>query len=206
VRAFYPIFYEAALQPPSNVKRDYLSVCIPGALERKRRDYELLFEVINHKNINRVRFTILGRTNADGEDFKWLRQKMTENGLEDNIIYFNDFVPDDTFYRIIAESDLIMPLIHPSKKEYEAYGKYKIAGSFNLAFGFKKPLLVESFWSEYEDFKDISFFYTKESLPAILGELSKKPQDIETLRMAYENHTKFHFSEQAKRYLEFVQL
>ena len=118
---------------------------------------------------------------------------------------FDAFVDDDLFYSYLSESDLVMPLIHPGKEGFDGYSRYQISGAFNLAFGFKIPLLSEQYFEKYDDFRNCAFCYSAENLVSLLSRLSAAKAEIENKKARIMKTGKFDFEYQKKKYMEFLQ-
>lgn len=157
---FYPDYPSRKLEKGD----DEIWICIPGQVELSRRDYDTLFASIEKNGIqNHIKLLFLGRCeHADG-DGTYVKKRIADLGIEKNVILWDSFIETDEFYGMLKASDYILPLIHPAHDSYSLY-EFQISGSFNLAFGFKKPLLMEISFSEYADFKNTSLFYNTDSL------------------------------------------
>lgn len=166
----YTIFYPNYPSSEQDKKEGDIWVCIPGQVERSRRDYDSLFASIKQFGIEpHIKLLFLGRCeHADG-DGAYVKQRIKELGIEENVVLWDAFIETDEFYGMLKQSDYILPLIHPKHESYSLY-EFQISGSFNLAFGFKKPLLMEKSFSDYEDFRNTSKFY---STDAIMEEINR---------------------------------
>jgi hypothetical protein len=118
-------------------------------------------------------------------------------------VTFDNFVPHDLFRSYLEKSDVIMPLIHPSKKEFRQFKGLKISGSFNLAFAHKKPLLCDKEFEEYEDFRENSFFYSNSQMVDVTNRLAEDSSLIKN-KILYKN-PKWDFEFQRKKYVEFIE-
>ena len=183
-----------------------LRIVIPGAIDFARRDYFGLFEQIAQcaEKIENISFSFLG--DCSSTEGKKLQSKAQELGIDHCCRFFTGFVPQDVFYRTIASADLIMPLIHPNTREYEAFTRFSISGAFNLAFGFKIPLLLYSDrYNEYEIFKETAFFYLLEDLPELLVKLRDNRQLIEEHAERYNSFDQLTFDYQSVNYVRFIE-
>ncbi|MFK7784889.1 MAG: hypothetical protein AB8B56_07230 [Crocinitomicaceae bacterium] len=172
----YTVFYPN--YPSKELKKDpnQIWVCIPGQVERSRRDYDALFESIEKIGLsNHIKLLFLGRCeHADG-DGSYVKKRIAALEIEENVILWDNFIETDEFYGVLNASDYILPLIHPQHDSYSLY-EYQISGSFNLAFGFKKPLLMEESFGNYEDFNTTSVFYSISSLMEVINSLKSSDQ------------------------------
>lgn len=78
-------------------KKGSVWVTVSGSISYKRRSYEVLMELANHKKLSRnVKFILFGNiTKEDGMDF-WGRVKA--EGIEERFIVFDQFIPDEVFH------------------------------------------------------------------------------------------------------------
>lgn len=164
---FYPDYPAKELEKSANE----IWICIPGQVELSRRDYDSLFDSIKNFGIqDHIKLLFLGRCeHADGNG-SYIKKRIKSLGIEKNVVLWDSFIETDEFYGMLKASDYILPLIHSAHDSYSLY-EYQISGSFNLAFGFKKPLLMENSFSEYNDFKNTSKFYDTSSLMEVINGL-----------------------------------
>lgn len=139
---FHPIFFPQ--YPAVHVeKSDEVWICIPGQVELKRRDYESLFQSIKLHGINKnVKFLLLGRCGHSHGDGAYIKQKIREMEIGDHFRLWDDFIPVPEFHAMVKKSDFILPLIHTGTASGKLYTT-QISGSYNLAVGYQKPMLVE---------------------------------------------------------------
>lgn len=198
VETFYPIFYPAF--KPADVKKDPkdIWICIPGQVERKRRDYDTLLEVLKSKKVNEnIRFIFLGPCEHSHGDGQYIKEKIAEAGLQNQCLLWDGFVDNDVFHRVISESDYIMTLIHPNHVSWSLY-EGQITGAYNLAIGYRKPMLLENDFMAYEDFKDNAVFYSIGKLSETINSLKKPMND------QYYTDEKWSFGYQQQKYLSLI--
>lgn len=205
LQSFYPIFYPQTIKKNGITKKGTdFRVCIPGNVEFKRRDYKGLIDELSINKINdNIKFIILG--NASKNDGKLLISEIISRKLEKHFIFFKSFVPNYQFFKTIQTSDLIMPLVHPDKPNFKYYNRFKISGTYNLAFGFKIPMFVPRLFSLLDDFKEYALFYDSDEMCAKLNSFADKPQLIIEKKNKLEQSQKFSFGFQKKRYVDFVE-
>lgn len=172
---YYPIFFpdygESKLPPrfPGEIR-----IAIPGSVEFKRRDYLNLVEALAKvPGKLPLRFYLLGNGKHAFGNAEALRARITELGLEAYFVFFEGFVPNELLHAHLRECDAVMPLIHPVNADMEKYLENQISGSFNLAFAYRKPVLVHEYYKRYEDFRETGIFYSLESLPERLADLPR---------------------------------
>lgn len=169
VTSIYPILHpDSEKKTVCQKKEGDIWVVIPGAVSFSRRDYLSLFPK-NVKYSSKIKFIILGNKNKSdgGKIFKIVN----ELNLEQNFIFFDEFVPNDVFNYYITNCDYIMPLIHPNSPLYNKYITEKISGTYNIAFANRKIMLCPTEFEVFEDFHDTSLFYATEELNSFINGL-----------------------------------
>ncbi|NDK57232.1 hypothetical protein [Pontibacter fetidus] len=200
IESFYPIFFPdfdrvVLPKPPGE-----LWVCIPGQVDHNRRDYGGLLQALQqHKPATGTKFIVLGRDKNPG---KKLRELVSEAGLEEHFILFDEFIPNNVFHSYLAQSDVILPLVHPGLPKFDQYLNYKITGAINLAFAYKKPLLSIAQFNTIPDFKENSLFYSSDTLGETLQNL---PELLPTIAPQLYLHPKWKFAYQQQKYVSFIQ-
>lgn len=140
--------------------KDEFWVCIPGALEFKRRDYVALMQSAHLDSS--VKFILLGRSNTtEGE---LLRSMVEERGLCERFVFFDGYVPTSVFNDYVISSDLIMPLIHPNMSGFRHYLRNKISGTMNIAYAFEKPMYFHSTLNELSEYVNAGISYDTETM------------------------------------------
>jgi hypothetical protein len=178
-------------------------VCIPGQVEFKKRDYEALFDRVSERAPHRsVRFVMPGSGPPEARDGRRLREILDARGLTGRFRLWDEFVDHDTFFSVLAASDLVMPLIHPRKAPYEEYLKHKISGAFNLAFGLGLPMFCEESFAGLDDFEAGCLFYREVNLVERLNRLVNHPAPLAEVRSRLAGYSKFAFETQRQRYIE----
>lgn len=200
----YPIIYNynIQIQENNNVENNKIKICIPGKVEFTRRDYIFLIEFLKRNNLKNIRFIILG--NIKSKDGQILYKNIKDNKLENYFELFDEFIDYEIYFRKIIQSDIIMPLIHPGIQNYEKYQTNKITAAFNMAYSFKKPLLLFNQFSKYDEFTDFSVFYNFDNLAKILCSenlfklIKEKVNNIEKCQ-------KFDYFYQQKKLLTYIE-
>lgn len=167
IEYFYPMFFPKAEHIEIDKKEDEIWICIPGQIERKRRDYEGLFELLaKHKLNKNIKFILLG-----SGDSAFIKSNLEKLGLESQFVWWNSYVGTPIFENYLNKCDYILPLIHPNHKSFLLY-KNQISGTFNLAYGYGKKMLMEVSFQEIKDFSG-SVFYETDSLIEVINSLEK---------------------------------
>ena len=152
--AFYPKFDTVNLPD----KADEIWVCIPGAIESKRRDYKTLLALAQHPQLKeKVKFILLGNaTLGEGTSFIGEIQRLN---IAHRFVYFNERVSDELFYSYIRQVDYLLPLIHPDAHTAGDYTKTKISGMFPLSLAFEKTMLCHNLFAQVKGFDYNVLFY-----------------------------------------------
>lgn len=172
LQPLYTVFYPNYPKVDVAKLEHEIWICVPGQVERSRRDYDSLFDSIERYGVNKnVKFIFLGRCeHADG-DGSYVKQRIAELGVTEQFMLWDSFIETELFYSILQQSDYILPLIHPDHESFSLY-EYQISGAFNLAFGYKKPLLMERSFAELEDFKTNAIVYSVATMMEQMNALS----------------------------------
>jgi hypothetical protein len=202
IESFYPIYFPAGgnderLQEPA------YRICVPGAVDFARRDYGSLLEELQASDVpSQVGFVLLGRTSSrDGQE---LAARVKGLGLEQYFTLYESFIPHGEFYRVLRQAWLVLPLITPRCSDYEDYRAYKITGSFNLAYGFRLPLLLHESFSDKRIYRETAEFYPEGGLLAAIRRLTGDPAILKARRERMAVLPEFRFEAQAEKYIRFI--
>lgn len=133
-------------------------LCIPGAIEYKRRNYDALLGLAAAQELKKAKFVLLCNKNkGDGPDFM---RKVEERNLSDRFITFSGYVEPDVFDQYIRASDYLLPLIDGAMAGGEAYKTSKASGTFTLSAAYGKTMLCDNFLKGIEDFDYPCLFYS----------------------------------------------
>ena len=202
VSTYYPIFFPEVKGVELDKPKEDIWVCIPGQLEIKRRDYPGLLNALEKvkRKVN-IKFILLGRSNHRYSNAPEVIEMMKRKGLENQFVLFDSFIENSLFHSYLLKSDYILPLIHPGSTGGSSYLRNQVSGAFNLAFAYRKPLLMEQTFSAYEDFKDSSLFYNEKKLNTFLENLPHP----EKLRKQFYQLPKWNFAHQQEQYIRFIE-
>lgn len=188
---YYPIFFEKhpqIVQKPENE----IWISIPGIIDFNKRDNQRIHGCHIPEN---VKIIMLGRPVGE-EACEFLRQ-LKNHPTAGQFITFNEFISPDLFHSYIKASDYILPLIHENTESFSDFLRYKISGSYNLAFAYKIPLLLDESLKGIEDFRDNAIFYKPDELCGLFKEL--KPE-----KNAFYKNPELTFEHQNENYLNFI--
>ena len=183
---------------------DEFWVCIPGRVEQKRRDYNQLIKSLSQTQLNKnVKIILLG--SPDDNLMQRLKETIEKLNLSKQIILFERFLDNKTFYSYLKLSDVVLPLIHPSNVWFDKYFKTQISGSYNMAFTYKIPLLCEKSFSAYQDFIDTSFFYEVNNLIGKINELASDKNKFIKEKSDMYKLQKWNYDFQKDKYIKFLE-
>lgn len=150
--------------PEEKVEKDKgeIWIVVPGMVTQGRRDYRALLPADGRTYDKKVKIILLGYGGT--ADAVKLRQELKMRGVEDNIVFFDNYVDEPEFYSWIRKADYIMPLLHEECTRFDRYLKKKITGNLNIALNFRKPMLCDEAFSTVADYVPHSIFYKRGDL------------------------------------------
>ncbi|WP_075602986.1 hypothetical protein [Saccharicrinis aurantiacus] len=198
--SYYPIFFQDSRLLNIKKASEEIWIAIPGKMQQNRRDYNTLLHSFKNGTLNKnIKLIFLGQSifkNDHGQD---IRKEFEKYDANNNCIFWDKYINPNTFDTYMKMSDFVLPLIHTDHSTSKTY-QDKISGSFNLAFGFNKPLIMDSFFKQFNDFRDNGLFYNCEG--DLVSQINKlvesKPDNL------YKD-TKWTYKYQCKNYLEFIE-
>lgn len=198
VESFYPCYfpiYKDEIIKPSNE----IWISIPGRIDLGRRDFDLLIDCLSSNQIDvNIKFIILGKLNKESREGRAIWQKITSNKLQSSFIIFDEFIPNNVYHNYLMKSDYIMPLL----KKSADYLTYKISGSFNLAYAYKKSLLCNSYFNTIPDLKENALFFDDNNLSIVLNKISGN----ESINTAKYFDDKWLYRNQKEKYIQFISI
>lgn len=179
LQEFYPVHFERPEGFREVPKTKALRVGIPGSVERTRRDYDGLLQALKAKPPRRpVEFVVLGDSSrGQGPE---LKAQVKAAGLERLFLFFDGYLSASDMASTLASCDLLLPLLHPGMPQYGLFSKYKVSGTFNLAYGYGKPMLMHQDLARLPEFRDLSIGYELGNLVEVLDKLSEDPSRLRT--------------------------
>lgn len=169
IESFYPLEYERfglRLDKPSGETW----ITIPGGVESRRKDLQGFLEMLGSLPRTGLKFIFLGKSDRSKPETADFMQQIEAQGRTEQLVFFDDFIAPDRFDAYITHTDLLWPLIHPGTRSAEQYISNQISGSFNLAYGYRIPLLIHEAYRDIEDLRLASFFYDPADFAATLRE------------------------------------
>lgn len=179
-----------ATQTDSDLKKDGETLlCVPGAIEYKRRNYAALLNLAASPALKSVKFVLLcNRNKGDGPQFM---QEVETQGLTEHFVTFDHFVEADLFERYIRACDYLLPLVDDVMPGGESYKTSKISGTFALAASYGKTMLCNKFLDGISGFNYPCVFYADAADLARVIRSGEKgafsPLNFETERARYDS-------------------
>ena len=204
--AFYPVILKNH-SGPAVQERDYKLICIPGEVSDKRKNYQALIDCVKEYSKefrSKVKFDILGRVK-----YEWNKKYISEMNspeLKDLFITYDKYISNNSYFGRLSECDVILPLIIPGVENFENYLKYQISGAYNMAYIFKKPLLLYDGFRGYGEFEGISLFFNEENLGEVIMNILNGKEPLEELRQNIITSKRLDFEYQRKKFKEFLEL
>ncbi len=196
VQSFYPIFFPA-YEPVPVYKQKEIWIGIPGRVDYERRDYDFLVSALAEiTTLDRVKFVILGKVDRSNSTGKRFYDSLEKSGQLGRFKLFHSFIANSDFHAYLGACDYIMPLLRPN----EDYLKYKISGTFNLAFAHKKPMLCHVFFKDIPDLKKNSLFFDADTFPQLISDIDMENSNSP----ASYSDPKWSYRFQQKRYIDFI--
>ena len=166
--------------PPQPSSYSGLQILIPGSIDKKRRAYEEVWELVNLLKSKEgiYRIILLGKP-VDEYGLLLLKQlrEVTISNIE--LVVFDQFVEQSVYNNFLKDCDVIWI---PLRKEFindsmytESYGITKASGSFFDAVRYAKPMLLPAHITIVPELQQQILTYSSiENLTTILEELSLK--------------------------------
>ncbi len=134
---FYPQFRSA----PENRPGEWV-IAIQGIINFKRRNYPLLVETaaeLKRRNIQGISFNIIGGLNS--RDATRLAGMVRDNGVME-YFRFHRSLDDKEFFREIADSHYLMPLLGDAQEKYLTHDT--ITATYSHSAAYNKPMIISA--------------------------------------------------------------
>jgi hypothetical protein len=135
-----PFFPQFRLAPESS--HDEWVVAIQGNINFKRRNYPLLVETaaeLKRRNIQGISFNIIG--GLDGRDAYRLIGMVRDKGVME-YFRFHRSLDDKEFFREIANSHYLMPLLGDAQRKYLTHDT--ITSTYSHSAAYNKPMILSA--------------------------------------------------------------
>lgn len=111
---------------------DVLQIVMPGNVSGKRKDIQMLFEILPKLNPkSQLHFTFLGKPESDAV-LQQLEKVKQNCSAQIEITHYQQFIPWEEYSRVIQKAHLLLCPIKNETSFYlvdEVYGKTKVSGS-----------------------------------------------------------------------------
>ncbi|MDL2303308.1 MULTISPECIES: hypothetical protein [unclassified Dysgonomonas] len=196
--SIYPIYYPSFDNYQLEKKEGEFWFCIPGAIVPQHRNIQSLLDAMSKDKLaDNIRVVLLGP--IESSIYPQIK-KMVDDG-NPHIIMFDSRVPQNVFDAYMKKTDVVLPLINS-----DFYGKYRISGTYNLAYGYRKAMLLEKeVQASNDDFKGISMSYTPDNIIERMNEISQLPDEYYTCRKAMENHPYLNIKTQCDKFIRLLE-
>ncbi len=195
--SFYPICYphysDYILEKPDNE----FWLCSPGAITPHNKDISFLLDTLSENEVaDNIKIILLGVPDSE-------TKARLEAINHKNIVYFTEHIPQNAMDAYMKASDMILPLIHSNT---DMYGNFRISGTYNLAYGYQKPMFVEEhLQAKMKEMEGISITYNLYNFVDKLCEVANKPEIYQKALYAIENHPYLNTKTQCKKFIELIE-
>lgn len=198
---FYPLTFPAfnATATPTNRTR----IAIIGGVERRRKDLDAFLLMLKSCKELPLEFVFLGKSEPEKLEVIELKKFILEENIEDLVVLFDEFVPQETVDAYLKTSAVILPLIHPDTPSAKEYFKNQIPGSMIMAFSYKIPLLIHEAYKDWSELQGSALYYNLGNFSQILNELIERKDEFQRIM---KNTKDFDQAYQQERFLTFVGL
>ena len=125
-----------------------INIVIPGIVDSQIRDYYGVLSAfrnyLNSSKGSKIKISLLGRLNSDEQKVKKIIKEINFD-FPDSVLFWENFIDDNTFNKILYSSDFLLANIHPAYTKFglkETYGSSKETGVFFHMINFEKKLIA----------------------------------------------------------------
>lgn len=161
VGVFYPVLYPSGGMQVAKPTGE-CSIGVVGGVEFRRKDLEGLVEMLVQMPAH-VRVYFLGKSDPSAPDVQRFVGWLTERNLRDKVVFFDAFLSQDELDASLKNMDFLCPLVHPNTPSAAQYISNQISGMFNLAYGYRIPLLIHEAYADIPDLQRAAAFYRVET-------------------------------------------
>jgi len=202
--SFYPIYFPEYNYTIPKAENDFW-VAIPGQIEFKRRDYLGLVHSLQKANLDKqIKILFLGNSCSQHSDAPKIKEMIKNDALNNNLVFFRQYIDPMILFAYIKQSDLILPLLNPGVAYYPDYINNQISGTFNLSFAFNIPMLLHSDFSGIDDFDISSIYYTNENIIEKINDIHQNPYLLSQHKEKMLSYSKFSIEYSKNKYINFI--
>lgn len=196
---FYPLRFPAFEK--SVEKPTIPQIVIVGGVENRRKDLAGFARMLDQLAPEDAHFIFLGKSDPEKEEVIAFQKMLTANGHEDRVRFYEEFVSQEEFDRVLRSADLILPLVHPDTPSADQYFRNQISGAMTVSFSYKVPMLLHNYYKDIKEMNVAAFYYGPDQFKSVLSDaLLKKVAKREEMKKQQELSWEY----QEKRYLNFV--
>jgi hypothetical protein len=182
-------------------KNNKIKLVVPGMIDTKRRNYDLLFELINKllitedNIIDLLEFELLG----------YLKKSVATNEVENkikkfqllgvNIKYYRSFISDNDYKKALSESDFILGILKNSimGESNEIYGLSKDTGMNYAMLQAGIPGIFPVGFQTFDEMDEVTYYFKDiDGLIKIIFDFIKNLEEIESIKnQAIKNAIKY---------------
>lgn len=195
--SFYPIYFPSHDYTVYKPEGEFW-VTIPGFIIRSRRDIIHLIDKIKSEQLHEnIKIIFLGSIE---NEVRQMLNELLDKGNK-NIIIFDSFIPQDVFDAYMRQTDVMLPLIME-----DFYNLYRISGTYNLAYAYQKPMLLEkNIQCSNEDFTGISLPYERDNIIEVLNSVSSKADELAYVASKYKIHPFLTVDKQSGKFISIIE-
>lgn len=199
VGVFYPIVYpKSELRFPKNPNE--ISIGIVGGVEFRRKDLYGFVDMLE-QTPEQVKVYFLGKSKRESDDFKTFHSLLVEKKIEDKVVFFDHFLSQEELDAHLRNMDFLCPLIHPETPSAEQYISNQISGMFNIAFGYRIPLLIHQAYASISDLAQSAAFYRVASFGS---DFNRALEQAENIKQQIAANKKWDASYQQSHFVSFI--
>lgn len=200
ISTFYPIYFPEYNDFPVEKPDGEFWVCTPGNAWQGNRDALSLIKDMHKTKLNgNVKILFLGGIDLPTKD------EIDKLESTSNIFIYGAFMPQNVLDAYLKKSDVIIPLIHHDL-DNRRYGEKRISGTYNLAYAYQKPMLLERQIKESNnDFDGISIPYELDSIVDTINYISNHREEYSKVLYAIQNHPYLNVKKQSEKYIELIE-
>lgn len=207
-----PVIFESSTLE-NNLESGF-TVVIPGTVDKRRRDYDLILSIIRefwNDGIHSIRFIIAGQpAGAYGNNLIETFHQLADQGFP--IVYFTDEIPELQFQKLVASATVILSPLQSQTAIHdnitEAYGTTKGSGNVYDAIRHAKPMIIPASIQKVKAIESSCITYSSGSdLKKLLLQLATDQTRLLNLQTkAIENSLKFTKEKTKEKFNKALQL
>lgn len=136
-------------------KNKITTFIVVGNIEAERKNHALLIEALLELSKRKIAFKLIVVARRGSLNVPEAIRQSTE---------FHANAPYEDLYRLVEQSDYILPMLDPENTEHKRYLEVGTSGTFQLSYGFYKPCIIQRAFAEpYRFTQENSIIYDNNS-------------------------------------------